>query len=117
MKRVYTCILRDGAGWLWLTGSAAAPTASPARTGPGLPGTPAREVNMRLLTYRAEGGTQAGRLDGNSVVPLGVPDVGALLAAGPDWYEHAASATGRPIPYAALDLAPVVTRPAKIICV
>ncbi|MGI5208145.1 fumarylacetoacetate hydrolase family protein [Spirillospora sp. CA-108201] len=72
---------------------------------------------MRLLTFRGEGGTRAGRLDGDVVTPLDAPDVGALLGAGPGWRERAASAAGRPVPLADLDLAPVVPRPSKIICV
>ncbi|WP_067474664.1 fumarylacetoacetate hydrolase family protein [Actinomadura hibisca] len=72
---------------------------------------------MRLLTFRTAGGTGAGRLDGGDVTPLDAPDVGALLAGGPDWRERAASGTGTPVPLAGLDLAPVVPRPSKIICV
>jgi acylpyruvate hydrolase len=75
------------------------------------------ESGVRLLTFRGEGGTRAGRLDGDAVTPLDAPDVGALLGAGPDWRDRAASAAGRPVPLADLDLAPVVPRPSKIICV
>lgn len=72
---------------------------------------------MRLLTFRTDDGTRAGRLDGDQVTPLDATDVGALLSDGPDWRERAASGTGRPVPLAGLDLAPVVPRPSKIICV
>ncbi|MBT2211080.1 MULTISPECIES: fumarylacetoacetate hydrolase family protein [Actinomadura] len=71
---------------------------------------------MRLLTFRTEGGTRAGRLDGTQVTPLDAPDVGALLATGLDWRARAA-ATGPLVPFDELDLAPLVTRPSKIICV
>ncbi|TDD77879.1 fumarylacetoacetate hydrolase family protein [Actinomadura rubrisoli] len=72
---------------------------------------------MRLLTFRTEDGTRAGRLDGTGVTPLDAPDVGALLAAGADWRDRAAAAAGRPVPLGDLDLAPVVPNPSKIICV
>ncbi|WP_067458483.1 fumarylacetoacetate hydrolase family protein [Actinomadura macra] len=72
---------------------------------------------MQLLTYRTEDGTRAGRLDGTNVTPLDAPDVGSLLAAGADWRDRAATSAGRAVPLAGLDLAPVVTRPSKIICV
>ena len=73
---------------------------------------------MRLLTFRAPGGTglRAGRLEGDEVTELDFPDVGALLAAGPGWKEAAAAAGGPRHPLAALDLAPVVVAPRKIIC-
>ncbi|MGW6742887.1 fumarylacetoacetate hydrolase family protein [Streptomyces sp. NPDC055025] len=71
---------------------------------------------MRLATLRTAGGTAAVRVEGDSAVELGVPDVGALLAA-PDWHRTAAEATGRRHELATADLAPLVTRPGKIICV
>jgi acylpyruvate hydrolase len=39
---------------------------------------------MRLATLRTPDGTRAVRVDGDSYVDLGVPDVGALLA-DPSW--------------------------------
>ncbi|WP_131742598.1 fumarylacetoacetate hydrolase family protein [Actinomadura roseirufa] len=72
---------------------------------------------MRLLTFRTEDGTRAGRLDGDEVTPLDASDVGGLLASGADWRERAAAAAGAPVPLEGLDLAPVVPRPSKIICV
>lgn len=71
---------------------------------------------MRLLTFRTSFGTRAGRLEGDSVTPLDAADVGALLAH-PDWAARAASAEEPERDLDALDLAPVVTRPSKIICV
>ena len=47
---------------------------------------------------------------------LGHADVGALLAA-PDWRDQAAAASGEQHPASSLDLAPVVPRPGKVVCV
>ncbi len=72
---------------------------------------------MRFATIRTSAGTTtAARLDGDSLVPLDAPDVGALLAVGgpasvPDRPE------ADPVPAAEADFAPVVTNPSKIICV
>ncbi|MFE7658603.1 fumarylacetoacetate hydrolase family protein, partial [Streptomyces bottropensis] len=49
-------------------------------------------------------------------VETGIPDVAALLRR-PDWRTYAAAADGPAHDVAALDLAPVVTTPAKIFCV
>ncbi|MGF1661297.1 MAG: fumarylacetoacetate hydrolase family protein [Kineosporiaceae bacterium] len=75
---------------------------------------------MRLLTLRLAGTTRAARLeaDGTAVL-LDSPDVGALLAL-PDWRTAAAGggehlAVGPDATSA--DLAPVVPRPAKVVCV
>ena len=72
---------------------------------------------MRLLTFRTDGGTRAGRLDGDRVVELADTDVGTLLARGEDGLAEARSATGTGRPLAGLDLAPVIVDPPKIICV
>jgi acylpyruvate hydrolase len=72
---------------------------------------------MRLLTFRTDGGTRAGRLDGDQVVELADADVGALLARGDAGVSDARNATGAGRPLAGLDLAPVVLDPPKIICV
>ena len=71
---------------------------------------------MRFATLRTASGTTAARLDGDSLVPLDATDVGALLATGnPGAVAERAGAA--PVPAAGADLAPVVTRPSKIICV
>src|SRR3954452_11407702 len=67
---------------------------------------------MRLVTIRTANGTQAGRLDGDSVVPLGAPDVGAVLEAGVDNVREAGDA----VALTDADLAPVIPRPPKIFC-
>jgi acylpyruvate hydrolase len=72
---------------------------------------------MRLLTFRSNGGTRAGRLDGDQVVELEDADVGALLARGEAGLADARSASGPGRPLADLDLAPVIVDPPKIICV
>jgi acylpyruvate hydrolase len=71
---------------------------------------------MRLATIRTGGGTAAVRVDGDTAVEVGVRDVGALLA-GPGWRERAAAADGPRHVVGALDYAPVVPRPGKIVCV
>jgi len=71
---------------------------------------------MRLLTFRTTFGTRAGHLQEEGVTPLDVPDVGALLAL-PDWRARVAAAEEPERPLESLDLAPVVLRPGKIICV
>jgi len=71
---------------------------------------------MRLATIRTGAGTRAVRLDADHAVETGHPDVGALLA-DPDWRQLAETATGPEHDRTDLDLAPVVPRPGKIICV
>jgi acylpyruvate hydrolase len=71
---------------------------------------------MRLATIRTADGTRAVRIDGDRAVETGHADVGALLA-DPDWRRVAESADGRVHDAGALDHAPVVPRPGKIICV
>jgi acylpyruvate hydrolase len=70
---------------------------------------------MRLVTIRTENGTRAGRLDGDQVVELDAPDVGSLLS-DPDWRRAAAAGGASSRPLAGVDLAPLVPRPSKIIC-
>ncbi len=70
---------------------------------------------MRLATLRTAGGTRAARLDGDTYVLLDATDVGALLARA-DWREVAARA-GDVVRVAEADLAAVVPRPGKILCV
>lgn len=70
---------------------------------------------MKLATVRTGGATRAARLDGDSYVLLDSSDVGALLAH-PDWRE-VARGDGPRLDAATADLAPVVPRPGKIVCV
>ncbi|RVX42624.1 acylpyruvate hydrolase [Nonomuraea polychroma] len=70
---------------------------------------------MKLATIRtADGLTRAVRVEGETLVDLGLADVGELLAR-PDWAEHAARTEGPAVEPAGY--APVVPRPGKIICV
>lgn len=71
---------------------------------------------MRLATIRIPGGTRAVRLDGGQAVETGHNDAGELLAL-PDWHARAAAADGARHPAASLDLAPVIPRPGKVVCV
>jgi acylpyruvate hydrolase len=70
---------------------------------------------MRYATIRTGAGTTAARLDGDSLVPLDAPDVGALLATG-DPASVPARAGSAAVPAAEADFAQVVTSPSKIIC-
>lgn len=72
---------------------------------------------MRLVTFRIEGATRAGRLEGDEVVELDAPDIGSFLAANRDWREAAAGARGHVHALDSLRLAPPVLRPGKILCV
>src|SRR5207302_10351167 len=69
---------------------------------------------VRLVTIRTADGTRAGRLDGERVVPLDAPDVAAVLQAG----LHNVNEAGglEPLALADADLAPLIPRPSKIIC-
>ncbi|CCK31886.1 Ureidoglycolate lyase [Streptomyces davaonensis JCM 4913] len=71
---------------------------------------------MKLATLRTDGTTRAVRLDGDVLVDLGVPDVGALLAE-EGWAERAAAATGVRYPVEGADFAPLVPAPSKVVCV
>jgi len=73
--------------------------------------------HMRLVTMRTGNGTRAGRLDGDTVTELPFDDVKAVLGSGPDWAATAARATGATHALDTVELAPVVPRPEKIICV
>ncbi|MER6170290.1 fumarylacetoacetate hydrolase family protein [Streptosporangium sp. NPDC001681] len=70
---------------------------------------------MRLATIRLGDTTAAVRVDGTTAVETGFTDVGELLRAGA--LEAAAAADGTRHDFAAADLAPVVPRPGKIVCV
>ncbi|MPZ86605.1 MAG: 2-hydroxyhepta-2,4-diene-1,7-dioate isomerase [Nitriliruptorales bacterium] len=88
---------------------------------------------MRLVTFRTEFGTRAGRLEGEEITPLDAPDVGTLLAesqgeggrrapsggrgSNQDWQARAIGASEPPRHLEEVRLAPVVPRPGKIICV
>ncbi|NIH83337.1 fumarylacetoacetate hydrolase family protein [Amycolatopsis granulosa] len=70
---------------------------------------------MKLATLRTAEGTRAVRVEGERYAELGAPDVGAFLAQ-EDWRAQAAALTPER-PLAGADLAPVVPRPGKILCV
>lgn len=71
---------------------------------------------MRLATARVPGGTRAIRVeDSGALTDLGATDVGELLA-DPTWRDRAAGG-GPELAIGALDPAPVVLRPPKVICV
>ncbi len=72
---------------------------------------------MRLVTIRTSDGTRAARLDGDQIVELEDRGVGALLAGGPERWRAAEAARGAARPLAEVDLAPVIPRPPKVICV
>jgi len=72
---------------------------------------------MRLVTCHIDDGTRAGRLEGDEVVLLDQPDVGALLASSPDWQQSAQNQEGSRVPLAEARLAPVVVCPPAIVCV
>lgn len=70
---------------------------------------------MRLVTIRTAAGTRAGRVDGDQVTELDAPDVGSLLQ-DPDWRRMAAVGGGPARPLADADLATLVPRPSKVLC-
>ena len=69
---------------------------------------------MRFATIRVGNGTRAARVDGDRVVELDAPDVGALLASGID--PRDAAPAGPVHDVEAVDFAPVVPRPDKVLC-
>jgi acylpyruvate hydrolase len=71
---------------------------------------------MRLATVRLDDRQVAVRLDGDTVVELDAPDVGAVLER-PGWWSGAAEADGPRHSAALVAYAPLVPRPSKIICV
>lgn len=74
---------------------------------------------MKLATLRTGATTRAVRLDGDTLVDLGFPDVGTLLGQ-TDWAERAAAATTadtETYPAEGAVYAPVVPQPSKVICV
>ena len=70
---------------------------------------------MRVVTVRTPTGTRAARQDADELVLLDDADVGSLLAAS-DWASRAASADGPRMTLGDAELAPVVPRPNKIVC-
>ncbi|WEH39197.1 fumarylacetoacetate hydrolase family protein [Streptomyces sp. NBC_01218] len=74
---------------------------------------------MKLATLRTGATTRAVRLDGDTLIDLGAPDIGTLLGQ-EGWAEHAAAATAataRTYPADGAAYAPVVPQPSKVICV
>jgi acylpyruvate hydrolase len=71
---------------------------------------------MRYATLRMGAGTTAARLNGEVLLALDAPDVGALLASGDPMAVPPRQGTVA-VPVGEADFAPVVTRPSKIICV
>ncbi|TCC22805.1 fumarylacetoacetate hydrolase family protein [Kribbella speibonae] len=65
---------------------------------------------MKLATIRVDGRTAAVRVEGDVLVDLGVPDVGAVLAG-------AEVADGKEYAVVGADFAPLVPRPSKVVCV
>ena len=86
---------------------------------------------MRLATIRTGAGTSAARLDGDALIPLDAADVGELLAKAHSAGLDLATVLGdtalagtvapragvAPVPLTEADYAPVVTNPAKVVCV
>lgn len=70
---------------------------------------------MKLATIRTPEGTRAVRLDGDRLVDLGFPDLGALLA-DPSW-QSLAAAGGTSYAAEGADFAPLVPQPSKVVCV
>lgn len=68
---------------------------------------------MRLATVRTPDGTRAARLEGDHLVELAAPDVRAVLEAGS---ADTVASTGVVHDVAEADLAPVVPRPDKVLC-
>jgi acylpyruvate hydrolase len=72
---------------------------------------------MKLVTIRTAGGTRAARLEGDTVIELPASDVGAVLAGEAGGMESAANASGARHALDEVELAPLIPRPPKIICV
>lgn len=71
---------------------------------------------MKLATLRIGGTTRAVKVDGDTLVDLGCADLGAFLTRD-DWRVAARAADGQRYPADGADLAPVVPRPSKVVCV
>lgn len=72
---------------------------------------------MELVTVRNGDGFRAGRVEGDDIVLLRWPTVKELLAEGGQAEAAAAGDGGESIPRSEADLAPIVPRPDKILCV
>jgi acylpyruvate hydrolase len=70
---------------------------------------------VKLASVRTTDGTRAVRVEGDELVDLGLPDIGALLRQS-RWRDLAAAEGERGLS-AGADFAPVVPRPGKILCV
>ena len=70
---------------------------------------------MRLATVIHAGATSAARVEGDEVVLLPEPDLGALLAR-TDWRDHAATADGRTALREDVRFAATIPSPRKILC-
>jgi len=70
----------------------------------------------KLATIRTNDATRAVRLDGDSLVDLGYPDLGAYLAAGAS-RGTADERAGATYPVQGADFAPLVPNPSKVVCV
>ncbi len=72
---------------------------------------------MELVTLRHNGGTRAGRVEQDEIVLLDGSSVKDVLGA-PDGLDRAANDdAGEVVPLAGADLAPVIPKPDKIVCV
>lgn len=72
---------------------------------------------MELVTVRTDGGTRAGRVEGDRVIILDAPSVKSLVADPRGLAEAAAGPETGEVKLADAALAPVVPNPDKIICV
>lgn len=71
---------------------------------------------MKLATARLQGSTRAVRVEGDSLIDLGYADLGEVLAR-PDWRQYAASEQGTSYPSSGIELATLISRPSKVVCV
>lgn len=71
---------------------------------------------MRLATIRIPSGTRAVRFEGDELIDVGLPDVGAVLSDA-NWRHRAQGADGPAFRTAEADFAPLVPRPGKVVCV
>jgi acylpyruvate hydrolase len=71
---------------------------------------------VKLATIRLGDRTTAVRVEGDSLVDLGLPDVGAVLASA-GGLDAAAAAGGQRYAGSGAEFAPLVPRPTKVVCV
>ena len=71
---------------------------------------------MKLATARIGTITRAVRVDGDTLVDLGSPDLGTFLTHH-NWQERAATATGPTYSTKDVTYAPLVPQPSKVVCV